>query len=166
MDLYLHSFAFMTCTGTILPLYASILLDSKALLKIFVTDDYLLYFVEFYILLTIICQNISRSRKLCCLGRQSKISHVPASRSVASIEVHYMILKGIYSDRWSVDGIWKIKGFIATFIFVNFKWYTCMWMYPRESKNFSHIIFFKAKLSTQYDLLQPEKKTLKVETTF
>lgn len=42
MDFYLHSFAFMACTGTLLPWYASILLDSKALLKIFVTDDNLL----------------------------------------------------------------------------------------------------------------------------
>jgi hypothetical protein len=36
----------MTCTGTILPLYASILLDSKALLKIFVTDDNLLEYFQ------------------------------------------------------------------------------------------------------------------------
>ena len=46
MDLYLHSFAFMTCTGTILSWYASILLDSKALLKIFVTDDNLLEYFQ------------------------------------------------------------------------------------------------------------------------
>ena len=36
----------MTCTGSILPLYASILLDSKVLLKIFVTDDNLLEYFQ------------------------------------------------------------------------------------------------------------------------
>ena len=109
MDLYLHTFAFMTCTGTILPLYASILLDSKVLLKIFVTDDNLLEYFQI--------------QKIMLLGRQSKINHAPASRSVASIQVHYLVhvLKDIYTDRLSVAGIWKIKGLIATFICVNFK---------------------------------------------
>lgn len=111
MDLYLHTFAFMTCTGTILPLYASILLDSKVLLKIFVTDDNLLEYFQI--------------QKIMLLGRQSKINHAPASRSVASIEVQYLVhvLKDIhsYTDRLSVAGIWKIKGHIATFICVNFK---------------------------------------------